>query len=358
MSRSIRRVAIAPGYTVPSIINGGWQLSQDHRAAPPDVTETVGDLLRLADLGLTTFDCADIYTGVEALLGAFLKAWRQRGGRRDDIQIHTKFVPDRGDLHKVDRAYVERIIDRSLRRLGVDRLDLVQFHWWDYDVPGWLDAAKWLTELCSAGKVRHLGVTNFGTAELASLLNAGAPVVTNQVQYSLLDRRPESALVPLCRRHGLHLLCYGTLAGGFLTERWRGKPDPGASPGNRSLTKYRLIIEEFGGWDTFQVLLNVLASIAERHGKSMANVATAWTLSRDRVGAAILGARTAEYGAANLGAFEVTLTPEDHAQLDAVLGVHSGPAGEPFALERKPGGRHAAIMKTNLNRIDDKGDEA
>ncbi|NIN67522.1 MAG: aldo/keto reductase, partial [Anaerolineae bacterium] len=83
----------------------------------------------------------------------------------------------------------EASIDGSLLRLGVDRLDLVQFHWWDYDVPGYLDAAGWLADLLTAGKIRALGVTNFDTYHLRELVGAGIPIVSNQTQYSLLDRR-------------------------------------------------------------------------------------------------------------------------------------------------------------------------
>ena len=355
MSARISTVSLAPDYSIPRIINGAWQLSEDHGPRPPDGARAVDALLALADLGLTAFDCADIYTGVEVLLGEFLRRWRQRGGHRDAIRIHTKFVPDRGDLPRVDRAYVERIIDRSLRRLGVERLDLVQYYWWDYTVPGWLDAAGWLSELCRAGKIRYLGVTNFDTRRLASLLDAGAPIVTNQVQYSLLDRRPENGLVELCRRRGVQLLCYGTLAGGFLTRRWHGLADPGKTPGNRSLVKYRLIVDEFGGWDALQALLDVLQSIAARHDKSMANVATAWAMSRPGVAATILGARSSEHAASNLGAFDLRLDADDLVRLGQLLGRHAGPAGDAFGLERTPGGPHAAIMKTDLSRVGDEG---
>ncbi len=353
MTPAVPRATLAPGYAVPRVINGAWQLSYDHRSTPPDVADSIDELLRLAELGLIAFDGADIYPGVEALLGGLVRAWRQRGGDPDAIRIHTKFVPDRSDLLRVDRAYVERIIDRSLSRLGVERLDLVQYHWWAFDVPGWLDAAGWLDELRAAGKIRHLGVTNFDRTHLAALLDSGVPIVSNQVQYSLLDRRPENGLVDLCQRRGVKLLAYGTLAGGLLTDRWRGATDPGPTPGNRSLVKYRLIVEEFGGWGALQTLLDALATIATRYDKTIANVAAAWTLTRPGVAAAILGARNAAYGAANLRVFDVRLDAEDLARLDAVLARHNGPAGDAFDLERVPGGRHAAIMKTNLNRLDD-----
>ncbi len=92
---AVPRARLSRDHEIPRIVNGGWQLSRDHRDRPPDRKQAVDDLLRLADRGLTAFDCADIYSGVEELLGAFLQAWRARGGDADAIRIHTKFVPDR-----------------------------------------------------------------------------------------------------------------------------------------------------------------------------------------------------------------------------------------------------------------------
>ncbi len=310
-------------------------------------------MLRLADCGLTAFDCADIYTGVEELLGAFLQAWRARGGDRDAIRIHTKFVPDRDALSRVDRAYVERIVDRSLRRLGVERLDLIQFYWWDYDVPGWVETAGWLAELQQAGKIRSLGVTNFDTPLLRTLLDAGIGIVSNQVQYSLLDRRPERSLLALCRERQVALLCYGTLGGGFLCERWLDTPAPEGELANRSLVKYSLIVEEFGGWEALQELLRVLGAIADKQHGSIANVAVAWLLARQGVGAAIVGARTASHAEDNLRVFDVILDDADNERIDTVLGRHRGPHDDVFGLEREPGSRHAVIMKTEFNRESD-----
>ena len=115
---------------------------------------------RFVDAGITTFDCADIYTGVEALIGEWLKRRGARGAAVP-VQVHTKYVPDLDRLPTHSRADVVRGVDRSLARLGVERLDLVQLHWWDYDVPGYVDAAAWLDELRRAGKIRHVGLTNF-----------------------------------------------------------------------------------------------------------------------------------------------------------------------------------------------------
>jgi aryl-alcohol dehydrogenase-like predicted oxidoreductase len=344
----VARVELAPGYSVARIVNGGWQLSAGHGAAPVDVRSAVAAMTRLAEAGFTTFDCADIYSGVEELIGRFLASYP----RRSEIQVHTKLVPDKSALGRVDRRYVERIVDRSLKRLGVERLDLVQYHWWDPAVPGAVETALALRELREAGKIRLLGATNFGVRELGAIVEAGVPVAVHQVQYSLLDRRPENGMVDLCAAHGIHLFCYGSLAGGFVSERHLGRGEPADPMPNRSLVKYRLIIEEFGGWGSFQELLGAVKRVADKHGVSVANVAARWTLERPQVAGVIVGARTAEHVRSNLATFGFELDDEDRRLLAAVTSRSAGPAGDVFGLERIPRGRHSAIMKTELNRLD------
>ena len=131
----------------------------------------------------------------------------------------------------------------------------MQFHWWDYDVPGCVEAGLWLEELRAEGKIDLIGGTNFDTPHTEALVAAGVPLASMQVQYSLLDARPENGLVEACERHGIRLLCYGTVAGGFLSDAWLGKPEPQPPFENRSLTKYKLVIDDFGGWELFQELL-------------------------------------------------------------------------------------------------------
>jgi aryl-alcohol dehydrogenase-like predicted oxidoreductase len=347
----VSRIQLAPDYSICRVINGGWQLSAGH-GPDFDPEAVIAGLQQRVEAGLTTFDGADIYTGVEELLGRFLVEYRRRSGDRrlEGVQVHTKCVPDLEALPTLRRPQVEAIIDRSLRRLGVERLDLVQFHWWDYAVPGLLEAATWLVQMLQAGKIRLLGVTNFDTHHLKELLDAGIPIVSNQVQYSLLDRRPENGMVDLCRERGVHLLAYGTLAGGFLAGSYRGRSEPRPPWANRSLAKYRLIIEEFGGWSLFQELLEVVAEIAERHGISPAAVAARTVLDRPQVAAVLIGSHGVRHLASTLDTFDLELTEQDHEHLQRVLNRTQGPQGQPFALEREPDGRHTALLKTNLNR--------
>jgi len=343
---SVPRVELAEGYSIARILNGGWQLAAGHRGEPVDERQAVGAMARLAEAGFTTFDCADIYTGVEELLGRFLKSYP----RPWEIQVHTKLVPDQSALPSIDRRYLERIVDRSLVRLGVERLDLVQFHWWDDRVPGLLDALGWLDELRKAGKVRLLGLTNFDAGQLRRILEAGIPIAAHQVQYSLLDRRPRGEMAELCAEHGIRLLAYGSLAGGLLTDRYLGRATPREAK-NRSLVKYLLIVEEFGGWELFQELLAAMRQVADKHGVDVANVAVRFTLEEEAVAAAIVGAPSAGHAASNLRTFSLVLDDEDRRLLGGVLERSLGPTGPVYGLERVPRGRHALIMKTDLNRL-------
>jgi aryl-alcohol dehydrogenase-like predicted oxidoreductase len=342
----VETIELAPGYRIPRIIRGGWQLAGGHGEV--DADEAVRDMRAFVEAGLDTFDCADIYTGVEALYGRFNA--RQRAEGRAPAKVHTKFVPDADDLARVDEAYVRRIIMRSLERLQASRLDLVQFHWWDYTVPGCVPVALVLAKLQREGLIAHVGGTNFDTAHTAAMLDAGVPLVSMQVQYSLLDRRPALALVPLGRARGVQLLCYGALAGGFLTDAWLGRPEPAEPMTNRSLVKYQLVIDDFGGWAAFQQLLRVLRKIAHRHRVSIAAVATRWVLQREGVAAAIVGARYARHLPDTLSVFGFELDAEDDARLAPILAAHPGPEGDTYTLERDRTGRHGRIMKYNLNK--------
>ena len=236
----------------------------------------------------------------------------------------------------------------SPRWLGVERLDLVQFAWWDYDVPGYVETALWLTELQRAGKIRHLGVTNFDVPRTREMLDAGVPLVCNQVQYSVLDRRPEHGMVRLAEERNLSLLCYGTLAGGFLSERFSGARKPEGELGTRSLTKYCLIIDEFGGWERHQILLEVLGRVAGRHGVAIPCVAIRWILDRPRVAGVIVGTYHAGHLDTNLAACPLEFDDEDQRVIEDVLRDCPGPAGEVFGLERVAGGPHASIMWKDL----------
>lgn len=340
---SIPRIEIAPGYTVARILKGGWQLAGGHGVV--DRHAALADMARFVDAGITTFDCADIYTGVEELIGQFIR--ERRGGPA--IQVHTKYVPDINTLATVTRRDVEAAVDRSLSRLGVERVDLVQFHWWDFAVRRYAEVAGWLDELRRAGKIAHLGVTNFDTPRLRELLDADISMVSNQVQYSVLDRRPAAAMTALCAESGIVLLCYGGVAGGFLSDRYLNQPAPDEPLENRSLVKYRLIIDECGGWDRFQALLGALHTVAAGHGVSLSSVALRWVMDQPRVAAVIVGARHSGHLDGLRRAADLVLSSSDNALISQSQASAPGPAGEIYELERAPGGVHGSIMRQTLN---------
>ena len=328
---------MTPAWTPPSsgLIHGCWQLARGHgdgwgRRAAFAVLDRAAE-----GPDPLVLDCADIYTGVERLLGDWMAA---RPAHARKTVVHTKFVPDLQALPVLDRAYVRRVVERSRERLRVETLELVQLHWWDLGVPGWVRAAKWLAELKDEGAVRHVGVTNFGSGALRTLLDAGIPVVTNQVQFSLLDRRPLKRLASVCRERGVSLLCYGTLAGRLLA-------DAPAAGDNRSLRKYRLIVDEVGGPRALERTRAELSAVAARAGVSMAEAAAAYVLGQPAVGAVIVGLSRRGL---DLDVAGVRLGPADVDRLEAA--VPDTVAGGVFEVERDRTGPHGRIMQYDLNR--------
>lgn len=346
----MQRIKLAENYEISRVIRGGWQLAGGHGAISAD--DAINDMVAFADAGITTFDCADIYTGVEELIGLFRLRYRALRGQEalDHIRVHTKFVPDLEVLPHIDKAYVESVIDTSLKRLNLDCLDLVQFHWWDYDVPKWIETAQWLLELQTAGKISQVSGTNFDSDHVQAIIESGVSFTSMQLQYSLLDRRPEKAMAALAAEHGFSLLGYGTVAGGFLGDRWLGQPEPPHPLENRSLTKYKLIIDDFGGWDLFQHLLATLRIVADRHHTDIATVASGYMLTKPGVAAVIVGARNRDHLTGNLAISELKLTAQDHKDICAVLGQANDLDGDVYTLERDREGRHGRIMKYNLNK--------
>ena len=347
LSQEVPCIRLAEDFEISRIIKGGWQLSSGHRSAHSG--NPIEDMIAFAKAGITTFDCADIYTGVEELIGKFLKAWREQNKSQHPVRVLTKFVPDADELDRLDRHYVTRIIDRSLRRLGQEQLDMVQFSWWNYGVERYVETAGWLVDLQREGKIRLISATNFNTSSTVKLLRAGIPIKTIQLQYSLLDHRPEKSLSELCLKNNIKFLCYGTVAGGFISERWLNQPEPVEPFENRSLTKYKLMIDEVGGWKKFQELLNALAKVATKHQVSITNVASQYMLSRPAVGGLIIGASTINHLSENLRTFAFTLDAHDLEVIGQAKANLAIPEGDVWDLERIKEGPHGRIMRYNLN---------
>ena len=338
----VPRVELAPGYTISRIINGCWQLMPDHGGGPDGKKDTLRRFAELVESGFTTFDCADIYTGTEELLGEF----RRTLADPDAVQIHTKLVPNKMALANLDDRKIDAAIELSLSKLGVERIDLLQFHWWDYDVPGLQRLYERLLCIQQTGKIRLLGVTNFNTGKLRQLKAVGSAIATTQNQYSLLDRRPERSMLEYCQANGVSMLPYGTLAGGFLSMKYHCQPI--SAKVNRSLQKYRLIIEDAGGWDRFQGLLEVLGELALKHASQIESIAAKWVLDQPAVAAIILGTGRHSRADQNSSLCRLELDDADRQRITACLADLRSPPGEPFDLERDTHSPHSRIIRTEL----------
>jgi aryl-alcohol dehydrogenase-like predicted oxidoreductase len=208
--------------------------------------------------------------------------------------------------------------------MAVDTLDLLQFHWWDYSDANYLAALRYLAELRDEGKIRHLALTNFDTEHLRIIVEHGIRVVSNQVQYSLIDRRPEVQMSQFCQAHDIQLLTYGTVGGGLLSESYLGQPEPTRGVlTTASLRKYKQMVDAWGGWGLFQELLSSLKHVADKHGVGIANVAVRYILDRPAVAGVIVGTRlgVAEHREDNARSFNVILDADDHAEIERVLAM-------------------------------------
>lgn len=342
---TVERIEIAPGLNVSRIWKGGWHLSGGHGEIDP--AAAIEDMRAFAEAGITTFDVGDIYTGVEQMIGDFRKKYPALGKR---LEINDKAVPDYDALATVTAKQLEDTVDRSLKRLGVERVDMLQFAWWDTTRGDYIAAAKAYADIVKRGKARYLGGINFLTTEIKAMLDAGIPLVSHQIQYSIVDHRAESSgQIDLCLKHGIKLTCYGVVLGGFISERWLGAPEPGEPFANRSLRKYKLIIDDFGGWGLFQELLRTLKAIADKHRCSIANVAMRAMLDKPAVASVIIGAVNRNHLADHVELARVKLDEADRAAIAAVTKKRKGPEGDTYELERDKTGRHGRIMKYNLN---------
>lgn len=297
-----------------------WQVSGAHGRI--DAKRAIQTMFDYIDAGFTTWDLADHYGPAEDFIGEFRRQLVATRGQEalSNLQAFTKWVPR---PTRMTKQLVEKNIDISLHRMGVETLDLLQFHWWEYRDKNYLDALKYMSELQDEGKIKHLALTNFDTEHLKIITDAGINIVSNQVQFSLIDRRPEVSMVPFCLEHNIKLFAYGTLCGGLLSERYLGQPEPrGGELATASLRKYKNMIDAWGGWNLFQELLSVLSAIATKHGVSIPNVAVRYVLDKPAVAGAIVGARlsVSEHIEDNARVFALELDAEDNERIDAVLG--------------------------------------
>jgi aryl-alcohol dehydrogenase-like predicted oxidoreductase len=304
-----------PELTVCRILNGMWQVAGGHGYI--DHEKAVEDMIRYHDSGFTSWDLADIYGPAEDLIGEFRHRLLKLRGKEelDRIQALTKWVPRPGII---TRSAVIQNIQKSLNRMNVSSIDLLQFHWWDYNNPYYMDALKYLADLRDNGIIKNIGLTNFDTERMQIIMDAELPIVSNQIQYSIIDRRPEVKMIPFCQKNDIRLLAYGSLCGGLMSERYFEREKPSVDElDTLSLRKYYQMIETWGGWNLFQELLSNLKAIAQKHKVSIANIATRYIFDSPSVAGVIIGTRLGivDHRVSNEQVFNLKL---DRSDLDAI----------------------------------------
>ncbi|XP_034910031.1 uncharacterized oxidoreductase At1g06690, chloroplastic isoform X1 [Populus alba] len=303
------------------VLNGMWQTSGGWGRIDRD--DAVEAMLRYADAGLSTFDMADHYGPAEDLYGIFINRIRRERPPEvlDRVRGLTKWVPP---PVKMTGSHVRQNIDISRKRMDVSSLDMLQFHWWDYSNRGYLDALKHLNDLKEEGKIKTVALTNFDTERLQIILENGIPVVSNQVQHSLVDMRPQQKMAELCQLTGVKLITYGTVMGGLLSEKFldTNLSIPFSAPplNTPSLQKYKRMVDAWGGWSLFQSLLRTLNKIASKHGVSIPTVAVKYILDQPAVAGSMIGVRLglAEHINDANAVFSLVLDEEDMNSIQEV----------------------------------------
>jgi len=326
------RTLLAPGLEISRLVCGLWQVADIEKDGTTIDPEQGADALQAyVQAGFDTFDMADHYGSAEIITGHLLKRF-PAGATKP--RAFTKWCPEPGPM---SRDAVRRGVEERLQRLQVDKVDLLQFHWWTFEHPAWLDSLHEMQAMKEEGLIGALGLTNFDAAHLGLALADGIEIASNQVSFSLIDRRAASDLSALCKRTGVKLLAYGTLCGGFLSEKWLGQPEPASIP-DWSRSKYKRFIDTAGGWEPYQAILRAASDIAKKHGVSLSNVASRWVLEHEAVAATIIGARLgeSEHRDDNLNVFRFALDAEDHAALDAAFAQTKPIPGDCGDEYRKP----------------------
>jgi aryl-alcohol dehydrogenase-like predicted oxidoreductase/enamine deaminase RidA (YjgF/YER057c/UK114 family) len=304
----IGKIELAKNFEISRIVTGLWQIADMERDGKTlDPVSTSKYMQPYLDAGLTSFDMADHYGSSEIIAGTFKNSL----DNKNDVQLFTKWVPKPG---KISRNDVREAVQTALERMQQSSIDLLQFHAWYYPDPSWLDGLFFLKELQEEGLIKHLGVTNFDSAHLRIACASGIPIVSNQICHSVIDQRATLQMKHVCETYNVKLLAFGTLAGGFLTDKWLGKPEPNTEELTTwSQMKYKRFIDTAGGWAPYQNLLQTLKEIADKRQASIANIATRFILENPTVASVIVGARLgeSEHIADNKQMLEIDLDPED-----------------------------------------------
>ena len=309
-------VKLSASLSTPRLIIGLWQIADMERKNKQlDLAKTATHMDSYLKAGFTTFDMADHYGSSEIIAGIF----KNNHPENKSIRLLTKWVPKPGPI---DKKKVREAIETALQRMQQESIDLIQFHAWLYADPSWLDALFYLKELKEEGLVQNIGVTNFDAHHLRIALASGIPIVSNQISHSVIDRRALIAMKEVCEQYKVQLFAYGTLLGGFLSDRWLGVEEPQIETlSTWSQMKYIRFIEASGGWHLFQEILETLYRIAQKHKTSIANIASRFVLENPNVAAVIIGARLGENShiKAHTELLNITFEEDDIQTLEKVI---------------------------------------
>ncbi|KAH9998899.1 NADP-dependent oxidoreductase domain-containing protein [Xylariaceae sp. FL0662B] len=327
------RTLLGGDVEIPRMVSGLWQLAGGHDQNM-DIITAAKAIAPLIDAGLDCFDMADHYGDAELVIGKF----RSESSR--NLTAFTKWCPPKRGVKTFEQA--AQAVDRALERMGQDHITLLQYHIWDYSDDTYWHNLMHLRTLQSQGKIKHIGLTNVDAAHLELLIDSGFTIAANQVSCSVIDcRLVRGRLSSVSTKHNVGVLAYGTLLGGFLTEKWLGKPDPADTEDlNWSLRKYLRFIKAAGGWDVFQGVLRALAEVAQKHGVPISAVATRYVLDIPSITAVIVGTRLSpeseKYNERNLLAFSLTLSEDDYALIHAAQEALSDIPGDCGDEYRRP----------------------
>jgi aryl-alcohol dehydrogenase-like predicted oxidoreductase len=323
---------LAPDLKISRIVTGLWQIADMEKDGQPlDPVKTAAYLQPYVDAGLTSFDMADHYGSSEVITGVYRK-----NNKDQPVQLFTKWVPKPG---KVTKKEVRLAVEKALERMQSTSIDLLQYHAWNYADASYLDQLFMLQELKEEGLIKHLGLTNFDAAHLRIVATSGIKVVSNQICFSLLDQRAAGDMASVCKEFGIGILAFGTLAGGFLSEKWLNEPEPNPEKiGNWSLMKYKRFIDAAGGWSKFQSLLTTLNELATNHAVSISNIASKYILEQPAVAAVIIGARLgeSEHIAKNKKLLEFQLSVKEQNTIHEALSEFESIPGDCGDEYRKP----------------------
>lgn len=326
-------IDLAPDLNISRVLTGLWQIADLERNGNAlDPVETAKYMEAYKQAGFDTFDMADHYGSAEVISGEFRKTLADP----NEAKLFTKWVPEPG---RVSKETIRKAVVKALTRLQSEQVDLLQYHAWLYPDPSWLDTLFELQELKKEGLIKHLGVTNFDAAHLRIAVASGIELVSNQVCYSLLDQRANGEMKAVCEAYGVKLLAFGTLAGGFLSDRWLNKLEPEIDERYTwSQMKYKRFIDQVGSWELFQLLLSKLDVIAQKHEVSIANVASRFIMDQPHVAGVILGARLgkSEHIAENKQLVALGLDQEDKRNIQSVLETLNPVPGDCGDEYRKP----------------------